>query len=74
MNWAPDPFYLPVTTHFKEFYRKIMVAEEVFVNCYSFNPVAKLEKGYFQDTSYLIKLSGAGIIPISDNLSRVSAL
>ncbi len=51
-----------------------MVAEEVFVNCYSFNPVAKLEKGYFQDTSYLIKLSGAGIIPISDNLSRVSAL
>ncbi len=41
---APALFYLPVTTHFKVFYRKIMVAGEVLVNCYSFNPIAKLKK------------------------------
>ncbi len=25
-----------------------MVAEEVFVNCYNFNPISKVEKGNFQ--------------------------
>jgi hypothetical protein len=45
---APDPapFYLPQTERY--FIEKSMVAEEVFVNCYNFNPIAKVSKGNFQ--------------------------
>jgi hypothetical protein len=44
---ASAPFHLPQT--WKKFYRKkIMVAEEVFVNCYYFNPYTEVNKGNFQ--------------------------
>jgi hypothetical protein len=44
------------TSDLKKCYKKITIAEEVFVNCYNFNPVTfKSKKALFH-----IKLSGAG--------------
>ncbi len=37
---APALFYLPQT--WRKLYKKIMVAKEVFVNCYNFNPIKKV--------------------------------
>jgi hypothetical protein len=45
---APAPFYLPRT--YRNFTEKTMVAEEVFVNCYNFNPITSVKKGNFQGT------------------------
>jgi hypothetical protein len=46
---APAPLYL---LDLKKFYRKkTMHTEEVFVNCYNFNPITKVKKGNFQDTA-----------------------
>jgi hypothetical protein len=46
------------TTDLKKLYRKIMVTEEVFVNCYNFNPITKSQKR--KCSMCLINLSGAG--------------
>jgi hypothetical protein len=40
---APTPFLF--TTDLKKFHiEKIMVSEEVFVNCYNFNPITSVKK------------------------------
>jgi hypothetical protein len=38
-----------------------MVAKEVFVFCYNFNPITKSQKRLFSRYRYLVKLSGAGV-------------
>jgi hypothetical protein len=40
-----------------------MVAEEVFVSCYNFNPVTKVKKGNFQCTLYNYPKPGPGPEP-----------
>jgi hypothetical protein len=46
---APATFCLPQTNKF--YRKKIMVAEEVFVNCYPFNPSTEVKKGNFKGIS-----------------------
>ncbi len=40
---VPAPFYLPQTL-----FKNIMVAEEVVLNCYNFNPITRVKIGDFQ--------------------------
>jgi hypothetical protein len=46
---ALAPFYLSQT--WRNVIEKNMVAEEVFVNCYNFNPISQVKKGNFQGIS-----------------------
>ncbi len=43
----------------RNFIEKIVVAEEVFLNCFSFNPITKVKNVIFKIV-YLTKLSEAG--------------
>ncbi len=58
---APAPFYLWQT--WRNFIEKIMVAEEIFVNCYNFNPFSQVKKKAIFKKSYktiLLSRGGAG--------------